>query len=264
MNSAEHVQIIHAAVGRSMRLLAILGALGALLGLSLMLTGSVDRVVAFGVIPLPWFMLGLGGLCTLVAYSRWAEFKELGFELVGAGVRTRESVIAWEDIRELYRGGTTDLAQGLIRSGEDRKITIVAKDGRVIKLDLKFIRQVSPPVKEAFDALCSQIVRRISEPQRRELDARLAAGERVRFNDKLWVGADGVAWGDEGPPKIPLGAVRGLEAVEGHLKLHYLDNKGDARTRAIGRFGQTANVHLLDDVLGRPRSSADRKNMAER
>ena len=251
MSSPKPVKILSDAVWRSVRVAVLLGVTGALLGLLLELLSPRNDLVAFGIIPMTWFTIGLGGLCVLAAYSRWIEFKELEFELVDAGVRTRETLITWEEVREFYRGGTIYLAQGLIHSGADRKLKIVAKDDRVIELDLKFVGRISQAVKAAFDEVCEQIVRRISDRQRRELDARLIAGERVRFNDSLWVGEQGLSFRREGPPDVELASVQGLEVVEGRLKLRYLDAKGRPRAQAIGRFRETANVHLLAAYLRR-------------
>lgn len=241
--------ILLAAVQRSTRAMVVVGASLVVLALFVYLTGASKHQYVLGVLPLPWFMLALGALVPIVAVARASAFKALEFRLVGGGVRTSDTSILWDDIAEIYRGGTVYLAQGLIRSGEERRLRIVARDGRQIEVELRLFGRESKEVARALTAITEELLRHVLERQRRELAGRLAAGERVRFNDELWIGADGVARSRDDPGPIPLASVLGIECDDGRLKLHYVDAKRRPRSRSLGAFQETANVHLLDWAL---------------
>lgn len=243
------IDALLAEVRRSARKIAILGGVGVALGLLTWAIGAGRHTYIFGLVPIHWFLVAAGAIVPLIAYSQVSELRDLDFRLTADGVRSRDATIPWDEVAEVYHGGTIILAQGLIRSGENRRLRIVAKDGRTIELELRLFGRASKEVPGALAAITGEIVETIVDRQRRELDARLDAGERVRFGDALWIGADGVAKSPEDQRPIALASVTGITCDEGRLRLHYADAKGRPSSRAIGKFQETANVHLLEWAL---------------
>lgn len=251
------MDVLLAAIQRSTRAIALLGA--GLIGLALFLqwTGAARGLHVWGLFPLHGFMIALGLLVPIITYARAAEFRALQFTLVGAGVRTRDAMIPWDEIVEIYRGGAVHVAHGILRAGEVRLLRIVARDGREIRLELRLFGRVSKDVSRALTTITETLLRHVDERQRRELDARLAAGERVRFSDALWIGADGVSRSREDREPIPRASVRGIECVDGRLQLRHQDAGGRVRTRSLGEVEETANLHLIERALAGPRIAPD-------
>ncbi|MEZ4428990.1 MAG: hypothetical protein R3A51_15030 [Nannocystaceae bacterium] len=238
-----------AAVQRSTRAVTLLGGGLGMFGVIIQVTGVADDLYVWGLIPVPLFMIILGPLAVIVTFVRAAEFKALEFGLTDVGVRSRDALIRWEDVAEVYLGGTTYLAEGLIRSAEERHLRVVAKDGREIELSLRLFGRMSPESSRALASIVGALLRRVGDRQRAELEARMEAGERVRFSDTLWIGADGVAEGQRDPAPIPLARVRGLECNNGRLTLRYVNEKQRLRTRSLGLIAEIANPHLLEAAL---------------
>lgn len=243
------VGTLRAAFESSTRAFLAMGAGAVAFGLLLTLTGVADDLYLFGLIPVNGFLVVAGVLVLIATLARAAEFKALDFQLTDACVFSRGTEIPWDEIREIYRGGTVYLAQGVVRSGEDRFLRVVGQGEDEIEFELKFLGRLSKEAASAHDAIVETLVLKTVERHREELDARLAAGERVCFGDELWIGRDGVALDRYDPEPIPLDRVVGLECDNGVLKLRYQNARQRVRTRRLGELRETANVHLLDWAL---------------
>jgi hypothetical protein len=244
--------VLVAEARRSARRVAVLGGSGVIFGLVLLAVEGGRGLYVFGLIPLPWLLVAVGVLLPTLFFAQLSELRALDFRLVADGVYSRDAMIPWDEVAEVYHGGAVVLAKGVIRSGEIRRLRIVAKNGRAIDLELRLFGGVSKEVPLALAAITDALIGEILDRQRRELDARLDAGERVRFGDALWVGADGVAKSREDAHPIALASITGVAVDVGALRLHYTDGRGRPRTRALGKVQEIANVHLLERAL-RPR-----------
>ena len=160
-----------AAVQRSTRAVTLLGGGLGMFGVIIQVTGVADDLYVWGLIPVPLFMIILGPLAVIVTFVRAAEFKALEFGLTDVGVRSRDALIRWEDVAEVYLGGTTYLAEGLIRSAEERHLRVVAKDGREIELSLRLFGRMSPESSRALASIVGALLRRVGDRQRTELEA---------------------------------------------------------------------------------------------
>lgn len=168
------------------------------------------------------------------------------------GIAHLNKYILWDDVSEIYIGGSVVTVSGIIPGGEDRKLSIVGINKNHIDFSISSIFRMKTENKQQFSDIYSMIVQNVTDRQWASFINKISNGERYSFK-KFDIAQDAFYFHKlfGGYDRKDVAYINGCSIREGYFHIHYQEPYRNLKTINVGLVFKIPNIHLAQSFINK-------------
>jgi hypothetical protein len=162
------------------------------------------------------------------------------------GISCPGAFMKWEDVNQIYVGGSKSTTNLITPSGEEMKLTLKDSTGRRISFGCTADFLLGRRERKEFTKIYQFILSKISERQWKQFTEQMKGGRRVSFNT-FDIAPDAIYYKSFWGKKVfELSRVRRQKTERGTFFIYYVNNDGTIKEQRLGAVEKIPNVHIAE------------------